>query len=239
LALVDRVRLDHFRGFVAYWEVPGDASTAMHGTWQRGPGAALFEALAAALGPLPIVAENLGFITADVEALRARFGLPGMAILQFAFGSDPQAPDFLPHNYSPDRVAYTGTHDNDTMVGWAGGSAGDSGRTADDVTRERRYAEAYLGVAAGESLHWAAIRAVLGSVADIAIVPAQDVIGAGSEARMNIPGRASGNWRWRMTPGELTPDHASRLRRLTDLYGRLPSGDQTFAVGARAERAPT
>ncbi len=237
LAQVDRVRLDHFRGFVAYWEVPGDAATAMHGTWQRGPGAALFDALAAALGPLPIVAENLGFITRDVEDLRARYGLPGMAILQFAFGTDPQAPDFLPHNFTQDRVAYTGTHDNDTLAGWARGSAGDSTRTSDDVARERAYAEAYLH-AGGDELHWAAIRAVCASVADTAIVPVQDVLGLGSEARMNIPGRPSGNWRWRLEEGALTDAHASRLRTLADLYGRLPEGVGSFARAARAEAAP-
>lgn len=238
LALVDRVRLDHFRGFVAYWEVAGEAATAMHGEWRRGPGAALFEALTAALGPLPIVAENLGFITADVEALRTRFGLPGMAILQFAFGTDPQAADFLPHNFTADRVAYTGTHDNDTMMGWAKGSAGDSTRTMAEVDRERRYAEAYLA-AATDDLHWAAIRGVVASVADTAIVPVQDVLGLGSEARMNVPGRASGNWRWRMPAGALTPAHAARLRDLADLYGRLPAGTQRFAVAARSESAPS
>ena len=237
LALVDRVRLDHFRGFVAYWEVPGEATTAMHGVWRRGPGGALFEALSQALGPLPIVAENLGFITPDVEAIRDRYGLPGMAVLQFAFGTDPQAPDFLPHNYTRDRVAYTGTHDNDTMLGWARGAAGDSTREAAEVARERHYAEAYLG-AAGDELAWAAIRGVVASVADTAIVPVQDILGLGSEARMNIPGRASGNWRWRMAPGALTDTHAARLRTLADLYGRLPASEQTYATPPREEAAP-
>lgn len=237
LALVDRVRLDHFRGFVAYWEVPGDAATAMHGVWRQGPGGALFEALSEALGPLPIVAENLGFITPDVEAIRERYGLPGMAILQFAFGTDPQAPAFLPHNYTRDRFAYTGTHDNDTMLGWARGAAGDSTRDAEDVRRERRYAEAYLG-ATGDQLAWAAIRGVMASVADTAIVPAQDILGLGSEARMNVPGRASGNWRWRMQRGALTDTHARRLRELADLYGRLPTSLQTFAAPPREEAAP-
>ncbi len=192
------------------------------GVWQRGPGGDLLAALSAALGPLPIVAENLGFITPDVEDLRTRHGLPGMAILQFAFGTDPQAPDFLPHNFTRDRVAYTGTHDNDTMIGWARGGAGDSTRSPDDVARERRYAEAYLD-ASGDGLAWAAIRAVLASVAETAIIPVQDVLGLGSDARMNVPGRASGNWRWRLQPGALTPSHASELRRLADLYGRLPT----------------
>ncbi len=237
LALVDRVRLDHFRGFVAYWEVPGDARDARQGTWRPGPGAALFEALAEALGPLPIVAENLGFITRDVEDLRVRFGLPGMAVLQFAFGTDPQAPDFLPHNYTHDRVAYTGTHDNDTMMGWALASSGDSTRTADEIARERAYAEAYLD-AADDGLHWAAIRAVLASVADTAIVPVQDVLGLGTDGRMNVPGRPSGNWRWRLPADALTDAHLARLRRLADLYGRLPEAEQTFASRPRIETAP-
>jgi 4-alpha-glucanotransferase len=237
LSLVDRVRLDHFRGFVAYWQVDGDAATAMHGEWRRGPGAALFDALQQAIGPLPIVAENLGFITPDVEALRAAHGLPGMAILQFAFGTDPQAPDFLPHNYARDRVAYTGTHDNDTIVGWASGAAADGMRGGEEVARERAYAEAYLGAAPGD-LHWAAIRAVLASVADTAIVPVQDVLGLGSESRMNVPGRPAGNWRWRLPEDALTPAHAGRLRTMADLYGRLPVEQQLFAVSARTEAAP-
>lgn len=237
LTLVDRVRLDHFRGFVAYWQVPADATTAMHGEWQRGPGGDLFEALTAAIGLLPIVAENLGFITPDVEALRATHGLPGMAILQFAFGTDPQASDFLPHNFTRDRVAYTGTHDNDTMMGWARGSTGDSTRTPEDVARERRYAEAYL-TAGADDLHWAAIRACLASVAETVIIPVQDVLGLGSDARMNIPGRASGNWRWRMPAGALTTAHAARLRDLADLYGRVPASEQTYASSARQETAP-
>jgi 4-alpha-glucanotransferase len=237
LALVDRVRLDHFRGFIAYWQVAGDATTAMHGEWQRGPGSDLFDALTSAVGPLPIVAENLGFITPDVEALRERYALPGMAILQFAFGTDPQASDFLPHNFSRDRVAYTGTHDNDTMVGWADGTVDDGTRTAQEIARERRYAEAYLA-SNGEPLHWSAIRAVVASVADTAIIPVQDVLGLGNEARMNVPGRVSGNWRWRMRDGALTSEHAARLRELADLYGRLPAAGQTFASPARREAAP-
>lgn len=208
LALVDRVRLDHFRGFVAYWQVAGDASTAMHGEWQQGPGASLFEALAAALGPLPIVAENLGFITPDVEALRARFCLPGMAILQFAFGSDPQARDFLPHNLTRDRVVYTGTHDNDTTSGWWTSASQD----------ERALVRGYLGTEYVSV--WDLIRLAHSSVARRAVVPMQDVLGLGSEARMNTPGTASGNWSWRMEESALTPGLANRLRRLTRTYGR-------------------
>jgi 4-alpha-glucanotransferase len=199
----------------------------------------LFEAIERGLNlhPLPFVAENLGVITPEVEALRHQFGFPGMAILQFAFGTDPQAPDFLPHNFTRDRVAYTGTHDNDTMLGWARGAAGDSTRSAGDVARERRYAEAYLN-ASGDDVAWAAIRAVLASVAETAIIPVQDVLGLGSEARMNVPGRASGNWRWRLQPGALTSAHAEQLRHLSDLYGRLPAARQTFAATARTETGP-
>ena len=145
LEMLDIIRLDHFRGFEAYWEVPGDEKTAVNGRWVKGPGAPLFEALQAALGQLPIVAENLGVITPEVEALRERFGFPGMAILQFAFGDDPQAPDFKPHNYPHHRVAYTGTHDNDTAVGWWHSTgAGDSIRTKEDVAKEMNYARRYL-----------------------------------------------------------------------------------------------
>jgi 4-alpha-glucanotransferase len=219
LALVDRVRLDHFRGFDAYWEVPAGAATAQAGRWVPGPGAQAFEALERALGGLPLVAENLGVITPEVEGLRRRFGLPGMAILQFAFGNDPQAPTFQPHNYERDTVAYTGTHDNDTVMGWWQGGAGDSVRSADDVLREKAFARAYLGTE-GREMNWVMIRALLASVADTAIVPLQDVLGLGSEARMNTPATLGGNWRWRFREEAIAPAHAERLARLVELYGR-------------------
>jgi 4-alpha-glucanotransferase len=219
LALVDRIRLDHFRGFEAYWEVPAGASTAGEGRWVPGPGAEVFGALERALGQLPFVAENLGVITPEVEALRRRFGLPGMAILQFAFGNDPQAPTFQPHNYERDTVAYTGTHDNDTVRGWWEGGAGDSVRTAEDVAREKSFARAYLGTD-GAEMHWVMIRALLASVADTAIVPLQDVLGLGSEARMNTPATLGGNWRWRFREEALGAEHAARLAELTRMYGR-------------------
>ncbi len=230
LALVDRLRLDHFRGFEAYWELPAGAATAAGGRWVPGPGAQVFEALeradlagghreAAPHGPaLPLVAENLGVITPEVEALRRRFGLPGMAILQFAFGKDPQAPTFQPHNYERDTVAYTGTHDNDTIMGWWHGGAGESVRSAEDVAREKAFAREYLGDE--HEMNWVMIRALLASVADTAIVPLQDVLGLGSEARMNRPSTLGGNWRWRLREGALGPAHAERLRRLAELYGR-------------------
>jgi len=219
LALVDRIRLDHFRGLEAYWEVPAGAATAAEGRWVPGPGADLLAALERALGPLPLVAENLGVITPEVEALRRRFRLPGMAILQFAFGKDPQAPSFLPHNYERDTVAYTGTHDNDTVMGWWEGGPGGSTRTAEDVEEEKAFARAYLATD-GREMNWAMIRALLSSVADTAVVPLQDVLGLGSEARMNRPATLGGNWRWRFREGALRAEHGERLRALARLYGR-------------------
>jgi 4-alpha-glucanotransferase len=222
LALVDRVRIDHFRGFVASWEVPAGATTAIRGEWVEGPGAALFDAVRSALGidELPFVAENLGVITPEVEALRERLGFPGMAILQFAFGTDPQAPDFKPHNYPRNRVVYTGTHDNDTTVGWWTGDVGHTTRSMTDIEEEREYACRYLGMD-GREVHWDFIRAALASVADTAIVPAQDLLGLGSEARMNRPATIGGNWRWRLRPGQLTPALLERLAVLTATYDRV------------------
>jgi len=221
LALVDRVRIDHFRGFEAAWEVSGGAATAVQGRWVKGAGAELFEAVRSALGTdrLPFVAENLGVITAEVEALRERLELPGMAILQFAFGTDPQAPDFKPHNYPRNRVVYTGTHDNDTTVGWWTGEIGHSTRSTLDIENERDYARRYLGFD-GREVNWVCIRAVLASVADTAIIPTQDLLGLGSEARMNRPGTLCGNWRWRLLPGQLTDDIARRLAGMTETYDR-------------------
>jgi 4-alpha-glucanotransferase len=220
LSIVDLVRLDHFRGFEAYWEIPASAPTAATGQWVKGPGAALFEALRSALGPLPIVAENLGVITPEVEALRERFGFPGMAILQFAFGGDPQSSTFIPHNYSRDRVVYTGTHDNDTVVGWWTSGVGDSTRTLEEVEAEREFARRYMH-SDGREIHWDFVRTLLGSVAELAIVPLQDVLGLGSEARMNVPARPSGNWRWRFAAGALAPEVRGRLREITEDYGRI------------------
>jgi 4-alpha-glucanotransferase len=219
LALVDRVRLDHFRGFEAFWQVPGDAATAVDGQWVKGPGAAFFEALRGAFGTLPIVAEDLGVITPEVEALRDGFGFPGMAILQFAFGSDAHANDFLPHSFPRNKAVYTGTHDNDTVVGWWNAGVGDSTRTQAEVDREHERALAYVG-GDGSEIHWDFIRTLLVSVADTAIVPLQDVLGVGSEGRMNLPGRASGNWRWRYAAADLTPPVRERLRAITEGSGR-------------------
>jgi 4-alpha-glucanotransferase len=220
LSLVDIVRLDHFRGFEAYWEIPGDAPTAAHGRWVKGPGAALFAKLLERLGDLPVVAENLGAITPDVEALRRQFHFPGMAVLQFAFGNEVEGSTFLPHNYTRDLVAYTGTHDNDTTVGWWNAArAGTSTRSAEDIRRERDFARRYLAIER-QPIHWVFIRAALSSVASMAIIPLQDVLGLGSQARMNTPATSGGNWRWRYTAGMLTDDVRERLRQLTVLYGR-------------------
>jgi 4-alpha-glucanotransferase len=218
----DLVRLDHFRGFESYWEIPAGAPTAAHGRWVPGPGAKFFRQLAAELGELPIVAEDLGVITAAVDALRDGLGLPGMRILQFAFGEDAKGPEYRPHNYPRHCVVYTGTHDNDTTVGWfeSGAGAGTT-RTARQVAEERRFALAYIGTD-GRQIHWDMIRLALGSVADTAIVPLQDVLGLGTGARMNLPGTARGNWRWRFTEEMLPPEATSRLAEMTAIYDRNP-----------------
>ena len=220
LNLYDAVRIDHFRGFEAYWEIPGSETTAVNGRWVKGPGAELFSVLAREFGELPIIAENLGVITPEVEAIRERFHFPGMAILQFAFGKDPQGPSFRPHNYSRELAAYTGTHDNDTTVGWWNSSgATDSTRTPEDVAKERAFARAYLNFK-DEPIQWVMIRAILASIADLAIVPLQDVLGMGTEARMNLPGTSKGNWRWRFQHDALSPELAARLQAMVVMYDR-------------------
>jgi 4-alpha-glucanotransferase len=220
LKLFDLVRLDHFRGFEAYWEIPASASTAAGGKWVKGPGAEFFQTLQTELNELPFVAENLGVITPEVEALRKQFGFSGMSLLQFAFGTDPQGPTFRPHAYSHDLVAYTGGHDNDTTVGWwTSSGVGESTRTAEDIRNERDFARAYLGFQ-NEPVNWVFIRTVLASVANIAIIPLQDALSLGSDARMNLPGTVSGNWRWRYKPKALTKEISEQLRRLTLLYDR-------------------
>jgi 4-alpha-glucanotransferase len=214
LELVDMVRLDHFRGFQAYWEVPGEHETAEHGRWVEGPREGLFAAIAAELGRVPMIVEDLGEITPDVNELRERLGFPGMKVLQFAFGEDAHGVPtgrnpYLPHNYEPNFVVYTGTHDNDTTVGWFA-SLGEAERAA--VRR-------YLGTD-GHDIAWDLVRLAFGSVAEWAIVPLQDVLSLGSEARMNVPGRPEDNWTWRYAEGALTPAHAERLAELTAVYGR-------------------
>ena len=219
LSVVDIVRVDHFRGFAACWEIPGGDKTAERGRWVEAPGKELFTAIRKALGNLPIIAEDLGVITPDVVALRDDFGFPGMRILQFAFGGDTKNID-LPHNYMRNVVAYTGTHDNDTTVGWFHSVAGEgSTRTAEQIEREQNFCMNYLNTD-GKEIHWDFIRALFASVANTAIVPLQDVLGLGTEARMNLPNSTEGNWSWRFLPNALTDKIEARLKALTELYGR-------------------
>lgn len=221
IEMVDLVRLDHFRGFEAFWRVPAEEETAINGEWRKAPGAELLEKLHQELGKLPLIAENLGWITPEVEALRTRYDLPGMAILQFAFGTDPQASTFIPHNLARDTVIYTGTHDNDTMIGWWQSTAeSDSTRGQQEIDNERDLARRYLNMK-GDEPQWDFIRAAFSSVAGIAIIPAQDILGLDNSARMNLPGEPSGNWKWRMRPDQLKLEHQDRLRELSWLYGRL------------------
>lgn len=225
LAQVDLVRVDHFRGFEAYWQIPASSPTARKGRWVKGPGRKLFDALGRELGGLPLIAEDLGVITPPVEALRDELGLPGMRVLQFAFGGGTDNP-YLPHNYAPNAVAYTGTHDNDTTAGWY------ATLKPAERTRLHRYAPGLEGNRArdgskgrtgevnGEDAAWALIRLAWSSVADCAIAPLQDVLGLGGEARMNTPGLPTGNWEWRYAAGQLTRDVLDRLGELTETYGR-------------------
>ncbi len=208
LQLVDLVRVDHFRGFAAYWRVPASEPTAIKGTWVRVPGRGLFRTLKRELGDLPIVAEDLGIITPDVVRLRKGLGFPGMRVLQFAFDGDPTNP-YLPYNYEPDTVVYTGTHDNDTLVGWfAGLGEEEKRRVTDYIGREHI------------SIHWEMIRLAYASVARIAIIPLQDWLGLGSEARMNLPGREEGNWQWRCRWEHLSEALADAIAQMCMVYGR-------------------
>ena len=204
----DLLRIDHFRGFAAYWRIPAHEPTAIRGEWMPGPGEALFHELARSLGPLPIVAEDLGIITSDVEQLRRRFAFPGMRVLQFAWGGDIDNP-YLPHNHAADSVVYTGTHDNDTTVGWWAG--------IDDGMR--RHVCDYLATD-GHEIHWDLIRAACASVADTAVIPLQDVLGLDGRHRMNTPGQADGCWAWRFEPQQVPAEAAQRLAALCRLHRR-------------------
>jgi 4-alpha-glucanotransferase len=206
--LVDIIRLDHFRGFEGYWEVPFGELTAVKGRWVKGPGADLFNAILAALGPVPIIAEDLGVITPEVVALRDQFDFPSMKVFQFAFTTDASH-EFLPHNYRRNCVVYTGTHDNDTALGWFQSAP----------ANERDFALQYTN-GDGKEFNWDLMRWALASVADTAIVPLQDVLGLGNEARMNLPGRLGGNWSWRYVTGSLAPELQDRLGGLAEMYGR-------------------
>ncbi len=209
LTMVDLIRLDHFRGFEAYWEIPAGEPTAVNGKWVKGPGVRFMEAIEAVLGTLPILAEDLGFITPEVEMLRDQFEFPGMKILQFAFATDASNP-YLPHNFAPNCLVYTGTHDNDTTLGWY----------YSREEQERQAMHRYLGPLS-ESVNWALMRLAYQSVADLAIVPLQDVLGLGAEARMNTPGKLGGNWSWRFQLEDLLPQHSAALKEMALAYARL------------------
>jgi 4-alpha-glucanotransferase len=209
-AQVDIVRIDHFRGFEAYWEIPAEEPTAVVGQWVKGPDQAFFEAMRRRLGELPIIAEDLGVITPEVIALREAFDFPGMKILQFAFGGT-QTSDFLPHNYPRNCVVYTGSHDNETTLGWYGNAS------PEEQDHVRRYV-----ARDGSDIVWDMIRLAQASVADMAVIPLQDLMELDNEARMNYPGRVGGWWTWRYRQEMLTQEIAGRLREMTELYGRMP-----------------
>jgi 4-alpha-glucanotransferase len=206
----DIVRIDHFRGFEAYWEIPADEPTAVVGQWVKGPYMDFFDAMREQLGDLPLIAEDLGVITPEVEALRDRYDFPGMKILQFAFGGERNS-TFLPHTYEHNCVVYTGTHDNETIVGWY--------QNADES--ERDHIRRYLGVS-GQDIAWDMIRLAMMSVGDTAVIPLQDMLNLDNSARMNFPGKVGGYWGWRYPRGVLTDALAYRMRELAFLYGRLP-----------------
>ena len=209
LALVDIVRIDHFRGFADYWEIPASEPTAVTGRWLPGPGVALFDAIAAALGPVPVIAEDLGLLSPAVLDLLRATHFPGMAILQFGFGAGAKNP-FLPHNHHHHSVVYTGTHDNDTSTGWWAQSATDA---------ERHHARAYLGTD-GHDIAWALMRAACASVADTVVHPMQDILVLPTDCRMNLPGSAAGWWVWRFDWTQVHPWHSQRLADMTRLFGR-------------------
>ncbi|HEB55118.1 MAG TPA: 4-alpha-glucanotransferase [Gammaproteobacteria bacterium] len=215
LELFDLVRIDHFRGFEACWEIPATEETAINGRWVKAPGEDLLQNLSEAFSGLPLVAEDLGIITAEVTALRQRFHLPGMRILQFAFSGGADNP-YLPHNHERNTVVYTGTHDNDTTRGWYD--------ALDEASRKN--IENYLGYAVDESMPWPLIRLALASVANMAIIPLQDALELGSEDRMNVPGTSEGNWGWRFADNALTSDISFRLRELISCYGRCSAGNE-------------
>ena len=220
LSMVDLVRLDHFRGFESYWEIPAGEPTAIRGRWVPGPRDAFLAAVRRALGRLPILAEDLGLITEEVHALRHRFRLPGMLVLQFTIEGLLETPPRVPEEADPNTVMYTGTHDNDTTAGWFHAAPGEG--STQDADRHRRVREAFQAYTCGggREPQWDMMDLAWRSPAHMAVAPMQDVLGLGSEARMNLPGRPWDNWQWRMRAGSLTPDIASRLRELTARHGR-------------------
>jgi 4-alpha-glucanotransferase len=240
LAHVDVVRIDHFRGFEAYWEIPAGSHTAAPGRWVPGPGHHFFEALRRKLGSLPLVAEDLGLITPAVEALRDEFGLPGMRVLQFGFGADQAADKALPHRHVPHCVVYTGTHDNDTTKGWFTSTDVLTTQSPEEIAAERAFAMRYLN-SGGDEIHWDMIRLAFLSVADTAIIPLQDVLGLDSSARMNLPGKAEGNWGWRFRKGQIDAQMQGSLAELTAVYSRwngaIPEGEDPRRNSRRPDHA--
>lgn len=237
LKRVDLVRLDHFRGFEAFYQVPPNkARDARGGRWVKGPAAAFLESMRTQLHGLPLIAEDLGDITPPVLALRDEFQLPGMKILQFCFGTDAQAAAFRPYNFPNHCVVYTGTHDNDTTVGWFRAESGLNTQTAKQNADERALILSYVG-SDGSEIHWDMIRLALASVADTAIIPMQDLLGLGTSARMNAPSTASGNWRWRFHDAQLTPAIRRRLAEMTTVYGRRELPESTAKDSAQSDHA--
>ena len=218
LSFVDIIRIDHFRGFAKYWEIPAGSKDAVNGRWADGPGKALFDKVKDDLGELPIIAEDLGTITPDVIELRESLGFPGMRVLQFAFISGDPKDLNLPYNYPSNTVAYTGTHDNNTTVGWFHGGRATT-LSEETRRRERQRVVKYTGTD-GKDIHWDLIRLALSSVANTAIIPLQDVLGLGGEARMNTPGTVGSNWSWRFTSEMLTEEARDKLAEITSIYGR-------------------
>lgn len=240
LKYVDIVRLDHFRGFEAYWEVPAKEETAVNGNWEKGPGEKIFVALQKKLGTLPLIAEDLGYITPEVKKLRDRFGFPGMKVLQFGFGEDEGSRAFLPHNHTTNCVVYTGTHDNDTSIGWfTNNHPGQSTLSPEELEKQRRRALRYMNTD-GREINWDLIRLAFSSVAHTAIIPMQDVLGLGSEARMNVPGKPDGNWEWRFAFEWVTHTQKAHLAELVDLYdraGTAPPGSSSEPVDGAVARS--
>jgi 4-alpha-glucanotransferase len=247
LGRVDIVRIDHFRGFEAYWEIPAGSTTAAAGKWVDGPASNFFEALRRRLGNLPLIAEDLGLITPGVEALRDEFSLPGMRVLQFGFGPDSGSEKHLPHRFLPHCVVYTGTHDNDTTKGWFTSTDVATTQSWEEIDAERAYARRYMDTD-GEEIHCDMIRLAFSSVADTAVIPLQDILGLDSRARMNLPGKAEGNWQWRFQKGQLDRQAQDRYAELTALYtrwnGALPaewnprSRSQNLGPAPQAGSAP-
>lgn len=236
LSQVDIARIDHFRGFEAYWEIPfgGDWWDATKGRWTKGPGSAVFRALEKELGELPVIAEDLGVITPEVDALRNEFDFPGMKILQFAFGNEPRAPEYRPHSHTVNSIVYTGTHDNNTTVGWFTSDGVGTTSTREQVEKERKYTVEYLGTD-GSEINWDLIRLAMESVAHTCIIPLQDVLGLGAQARLNRPGTLQSNWEWRFTTEMLTPGIRERLRRISIINERTTLNLPFIMIRRRAE----